>query len=405
MAPFEAGEKLSVPIECIFGINPVRFFVDFGVFYMLLLAVSLTLNLEAGYAGVPNFGKVLFVAGGAAIAGFVSGRLAVLALGITTAGNYNTLIARIIGQVNGSLSGNLLLSAELLLVGVVSAAGIGSVLGYLASFPAIRLREDYLGMLLLAAAQFFQIFLRSYEPLIGGTQGILVPDVFAWAAGGIGTRDLAVLAVLIAFVALVLLYLERVARSPLGRTLRAVRDNEIAARALGKDDVAIRRGVIIIASAISGMVGALLTFYVGSVGSETWTRITWTFWPWVIVIIGGAANNLGVALGAFSFTMILKGVEQFKFCFQSVIPFDVNWMEYLAFASLLILILVFRPGGILPEKSSETLPRQRVAYMMTPTTSDSEQLGQDRPKEGSPNGQEDSTSPPDSSSQESDGGV
>ena len=70
-----------------------------------------------------------------------------------------------------------------------------------------------------------------------------------------------------------------------------MRDNEVAARALGKDDVAIRRNVIIIASAISAMAGALLTFYVGAVNAESWTRITWTFWIWVMLIIGGAANN------------------------------------------------------------------------------------------------------------------
>ncbi len=357
---------MSVPSVILFEVDLVKFLIDFGVSYMLFLVVSLTLNLEAGYAGVPNFGKVLFVAGGAAVAGSVSGRLAAIVLSINTPGDYNTLVARIIGQINLSLSTNALLSIELLLLGVLLAAGVGAALGYLVSFPAIRLREDYLGMLLLASAQFFQILLRSYEPLIGGTQGILVPDVFAWAGAGIGVRDVAVLGVFILFAALVSLYLERVARSPLGRTLRAIRDDEVASRAMGKDDVAIRRGVIIIASAISGMAGALLTFYAGSVGAETWNRITWTFWPWVIVIIGGAANNLGVALGAFSFTLILKGVDQVKFRFQDLIPFDVNWLEYLAIASLLILILVLRPGGILPEKSSATLPTPTVAAIIEP---------------------------------------
>jgi len=122
--------------------------------------------------------------------------------------------------------------------------------------------------------------------------------------------------------------------------------------------------VIIVASAISGVAGALLTFYVGSVGSETWTRIEWTFWIWVIVIIGGAANNAGVALGALSFTFLFKVVDQVKYQFSSYIPFDVNWLEYILFASLLISILAFRPGGILPEKSSLTLPPMQVQGIM-----------------------------------------
>lgn len=334
--------------------------------YALFLVVSLSLNLEAGFAGVPNFGKVMFVAAGAAVAGSVSGRLAAVILGVNTHGDYNGFIAQIIQQLDSSLSNNAVLSIEILFLGIILAAIIGAALGFFASYPAIRLREDYLGMLLLAAAQLFQIFLGGYEPLIGGTQGIEVPDLFAWAGNGIEVRDVVVLGFVAVFAGLVYFYAERVARSPLGRTLRAVRDNEVAARSLGKDDVAMRRNVIIVASAISAMAGALLTFYVGAVNAETWTRITWTFWIWVMLIIGGAANNAGVALGAFSFTFLFKVVDQVKFYFQGSIPFDVNWLEYLMFASLLILILAFRPGGILPEKSSVTLPWRTVAQVMQP---------------------------------------
>jgi len=348
----------------LFGVDIIRFLIDLGTAYALYLAVSLTLNLEAGFSGVPNFGKVMFVAAGAAAAGSVSGRVAAIVLGINTHGDYNGFIATIIPGINTALTQNIVLSAELLLLGVLLAAAVGAVLGFVASFPAIRLREDYLGMLLLASAQLFQIFLGGYQPLIGASQGIEVPDVFAWAETGIGVRDVVVLVLVAAFAALVYLYVERVARSPLGRTLRAVRDNEVAARALGKDDAAVRRNVIIVASAISAVAGALLTFYVGAVNAETWTRITWTFWIWVMVIIGGAANNAGVALGAFSFTFLFKVVDQVKFYFQGYIPFDVNWLEYLMFASLLIIILAFRPGGILPERSSATLPWRTIAQIV-----------------------------------------
>jgi branched-chain amino acid transport system permease protein len=344
--------------------NIATFLVDFGTIYTLYLAVSLTLNLEAGFAGVPNFGKVMFVAGGAAIAGSVCGRLSAIILGLNTFGNYNSHIPLLITEINPLLRNNIPLSFALLGLGILLAAGIGSAMGYFASYPAIRLREDYLGMLLLGAAQLFQIFLGGFEPFIGGTQGIEVPDVFGWADVGVGVRDVIILFFLAGFALIVYLYVERIARSPLGRTLRAVRDNETASRALGKNDVAIRRNVIIVASAISGVAGALLTFYVGSVGAETWTRIEWTFWIWVMVIIGGSANNAGVALGAFSFTFLFKVVDQVKYQFSSFIPFDVNWLEYILFASLLISILAFRPGGILPEKSSLTLPPTQVQGIM-----------------------------------------
>ena len=351
---------MDVPMFVLFGIDIIRFLIDLGTAYALYLVVSLTLNLEAGFSGVPNFGKVMFVAAGAAAAGSVSGRVAAIVLGINTHGNYNGFIATIIPSVNTGLSQNIILSIGLLVLGVLLAALVGAVLGFVASYPAIRLREDYLGMLLLASAQLFQIFLGGYQPLIGASQGIEVPDVFAWAETGIEVRDVVVLVLVAAFAFLVYLYAERVARSPLGRTLRAIRDNEVAARALGKDDAAVRRNVIIVASAISAVAGAILTFYVG----ETWTRVTWTFWIWVMLIIGGAANNAGVALGAFAFTFLFKVVDQVKFYFQGYIPFDVNWLEYLMFASLLIIILAFRPGGILPEKSSATLPWRTIAQIV-----------------------------------------
>jgi branched-chain amino acid transport system permease protein len=381
--------EFGIPTVPFFGIDIVSFTIDFGIAYALILAVSLTLNLEAGYAGVPNFGKVLFVAGGAAVAGAVTGRLAVLLLNINTSGDYNTHIAQVINRANLSLGDNFPLSIEILLAGVVLGAIVGAGLGVIFSVVASRenLREDYLGMLLLAAAQFFQIFLRSYEPLIGGTQGILVPDVFAWASPcpqgqtcssfhgivlvpslvaltGLKVRDVAVLLTVVTFCGLVYLYSEGIARSPLGRMLRAIRDDDIASKALGKNDVAVRRNVIVIASAISGVAGALITFYSSTVGADTWTRVTWTFYPWLVVIIGGAANNLGVGLGAFVFVLLLKGIDQVKFRFQSFIPFDVNWLEYLAFASLLILFLFFRPGGIVPEQPSKTLSELEIANTM-----------------------------------------
>jgi branched-chain amino acid transport system permease protein len=355
---------LDVPTLFLFGIDVIRFSIDLATAYGLYLIVSLTLNLEAGFTGIPNFGKVLFVAAGAAAVGFVCGRLAALVLGVNTFGDYNGHIQAIIPPLDKLLAGNPVVALEILFAGLAIAATIGAVLGLLTSYPAIRLREDYLGMLLLAAAQLFQIFLGGYEPLIGGSIGISVPDFFGWAGNGIEVRDVVVLGFVAVFAAVVYVYMERVARSPLGRTLRSIRDNEMASRALGKRDAIMRRNVIIVASAISAMAGALLAFYVGSVTPETWTRITWTFWIWVMLIVGGAGNNAGVALGAFAFTFLFKITDQVKFYFQGYIPFDVNWLEYLTFAALLILIIAYRPGGILPEKSSVTLPWKTLAEIM-----------------------------------------
>ena len=355
---------MALPQAVFFGVDLVKFGIDFVNFYALYFAISLTLNLEAGYTGIPNFGKVLYVAGGAAVAGSLSGRLAAYVYGINTHGDYITFNARIITQVNILIASDPVFAAELVLLSLVIAALIGAVFGYLSSYPAIRLREDYLGMLLLAVAQFFQIFLRGFGPLVGGTQGIFVPDPYAYFASlGIGVRDLVAAAVISVFAVLVFFFAEKVARSPLGRTMRAVRDNEDASRALGKDDASVRRKVLVVASAIAGMAGALVTFYYGSVGADTWSRFAWTFWPWLIVIIGGAANNAGIALGALFFTALFKGLAQIQIVLPPSTLSDPNYVVDIAFAALIVIVLLVRPDGILRERPTPTLPRRKLVMI------------------------------------------
>jgi len=355
---------MALPQAVFFGVDLVKFGIDFVNFYALYFAISLTLNLEAGYTGVPNFGKVLYVAGGAAVAGSLSGRLAAYVYGINTHGDYVTFNAQIITQVNNLIASDPVFATELVLLSLLIAALIGAAFGYLSSYPAIRLREDYLGMLLLAVAQFFQIFLRGFVPLVGGTQTIQVPDPYVYFASlGIGVRDLVAAAVISVFAITVYFFAEKVAKSPLGRTMRAVRDNEDASRALGKDDASVRRKVLVVASAIAGMAGALVTFYYGSVGADTWTRFAWTFWPWLIVIIGGAANNAGIALGALFFTALFKGLAQIQVLLPPSVLSDPNYIVDIAFAALIVIVLLVRPEGILPERPTLTLPRRKLAMI------------------------------------------
>ena len=129
---------MDVPTFFLFGVNIIRFMIDLMIAFALYLVVSLSLNLEAGFAGVPNFGKVMFVAAGAVVAGSVSGRLAAFILGVNTHGNYNGFIAQIITQLDSSLSGNAVLSIEILLLGVLLAAAIGASLGFLSGDQAER---------------------------------------------------------------------------------------------------------------------------------------------------------------------------------------------------------------------------------------------------------------------------
>jgi len=367
---------VGLPIVSVFGINIVSFSIDFIEFYALYLALSLSLNLEFGYTGIPNFGKVLFIAGGAAFGGAVAGRLAAYILGVGVNEDFITFNARIITQVNNDLVNDPGLALELVVVSLVVAALVGGLLGFLASYPAIRLREDYLGMLLLGVAQFFDVVLRTYTPLIGGAQPIFVPDPYTyWSTLGPGVRDLFAMVVMVGFAIGVYIFIERVVRSPMGRTLRAIRDNENASAALGKDNAKMRRNVLIVASAIAAMAGALYSFYVGSVEYDTWTRFAWTFWPFLIVIIGGVGNNTGIAVGAFFFTLILRGLEQAQSFIQPYLFFNVNWLQDLLLAGLLIVILYARPEGIIRERSSFTLRRSVLGRIVKAAPGDANQDG------------------------------
>lgn len=350
-----------MPELAVLGItNWPNFLTSLLAFFALYLVITISLNLEMGYAGIPNFGKVLYFMAGAAFSGSFAIRASAWLLGYKgdTVGLDNFLVA---GKLSDMLRSDLPASVLLIAMTVAIGALVGGAIGYLSIFPAIRLRQDYLAMLLLGAAAFFQIFLANYSPIINGSLGIDIPNFFAWA-GGYGT--LAATLLIAGFALCVYAYTERMVRSPLGRTLRAMRDNEHASEALGKDTVAIRRNVLIVASAITGIAGALYTIYTGDTNPAIYDRVTWTFWPWVMVILGGAASNSGVAIGTFAFVFLLEYINATKYLLQNVLPFDVTWLEYLLFGSLLIVILMARPQGILREKPSSTIGRSETSEIM-----------------------------------------
>ena len=347
----------------------VTFFRDFIIFFAIYLIVALSLNLEYGYGGVPNFGKVLAVAAGAFTVGFFPGRIAAWLFNIGTA-EYNGLTdyatldyhVTIVTEVNKVLGANPALSIAIFFVTLIVAALIGAAIGYVASYPAIRLREDYLAIMLLAMGEAIRVIGHNYTPIIRGNIGALVPDPFAWARE---FRYMVVLLFIVGVCLMVLFYLERLVRTPLGRMLRATRDNEDVAESLGKDVTRIRMKVIVIASMIGAIAGALDAFKAGGIIATMYHRETWTFWPWVMVILGGAANNTGIVVGAFAFTSLRRLIDYFKGYLNPFVPFSVVWLEPLILGIMLILILMYRSGGLIPEKPTPTLSRKKLKKIIS----------------------------------------
>jgi len=308
---------------------------------------------------------VLFVSVGGLIAGSLAYRLAVYVLGLKSSDVIGSQ-ALFSTEINQQISNHPIFGFELLLFSLAVGAALAAVIGYLASFPAIRLREDYLGMLLLAAGQFFLIFVTAYYPITGGTQGLLVPDALYWTISSLGLRDVVVLCIVAVAAAGVYFYAERIARSPLGRMMRAVRDNEISSDAIGKDTVAVRRNVLIVASALSGIAGVLWIMWLPSVSPTTFTRTVWTFYPFVMVILGGAANNLGVGVGTAAFVGIITTIDQARTCILAngiSLPIDINAFEPIMLGVLLIAVLFWRPKGLIKEKPTPTLKKSKLRQL------------------------------------------
>jgi ABC-type branched-chain amino acid transport system, permease component len=325
------------------------------------LIVTISLNLEYGYGGVPNFGKTLAVAGGAFVAGYLPGRLLATGWGVGKGLDYVNDNTKIISSVNQNLSANIPLSLGIILLTLGAAILVGALLGYVVAYPTKKLRADYLGMTFLAAGQVLLVIGNNYAPLVGGSFGIAVPDPYSWVSsyslfGLSGGEMRNVFAVIfMSLVALAIyLYTRKLTHSPLGRLLRAIRDDENSALALGKDVQKKRIAVIVFASAIAAVAGALYAFYTANVISTSYSMASWTFWPWVMVMLGGAANNRGVVAGTFIFVAIRQAIVSFKYVFAPLVPFDIVWLDTLMLGATLLVILIYRPNGLFPEKPIKT---------------------------------------------------
>ncbi|RLF37627.1 MAG: branched-chain amino acid ABC transporter permease, partial [Thermoplasmata archaeon] len=335
------------------------FILDLLAYLAPYLVVALSLNLEYGFGGIPNFGKAFAVMGGAFTVGYLPGRLAVTMLGLGNGfgEDYIKRNAMYISQVNQVLASNPMLATSILLLSLVAAMAVGAVLGAVLYYPLAKLREEFLAMVLLAIGELLVLFGRNYPPLVGGTLGVSVPDVFRWAGEN---RYLVTTAFMSAVALLVLAFVEALTRSPLGRLLRAVRDDESAAYAYGKDVAKVRLEAFIVSSSIGALAGALYAFYTTCVVSSPFARVVWTFWPWVMVILGGTANNMGVLLGVFTFVSVKRLIIRYKYVLEPVLPFSVIWLDMLLLGVALVLILLYRPEGLLPERPIKTVGVKRT---------------------------------------------
>ncbi|MBY6047349.1 branched-chain amino acid ABC transporter permease [Vannielia litorea] len=163
---------------------------------------------------------------------------------------------------------------------------------------------------------------------------------------------------------LIIVALQLALKSPWGRMMRAIRDNETAARAMGKDVTRRHLQVFILGSAICGMAGAMMTTLDGLLTPGTYQPLRFTFLIWVMVIVGGSGNNLGALLGGLLVWWLWIQVEPLGRLFMETLTWplpDGSWlkdhlldsvqhMRLLTMGIVLLLVLRFSPRGLIPER-------------------------------------------------------
>jgi len=289
-----------------------------------------SLNLQYGMTGIYNFAWILFQSIGAYTA-------AVLTLGPSTA---NT------GFQHFILGTSIPFPLPLLIAGAV--AGVFSIpIGFVA---LRRLRADYEATVMLVISVVATLIVSNVQGMFNGTAGLsLIPEPL-YTFLHVSTLSYSWLYVLFTAVVcgIVYIFVHRVTSSPLGRAMRAVRDNEAAAESLGKHVTSVRMFAFIFGNVIAGMSGALLVQFIGA-----WSPGAWFFVETLIIltaiIVGGTGNNGGVILGALLVPIVFN--EATRYIPTSFAPAAiVDSVQWCVIGGLALAFLWFRPQGILPER-------------------------------------------------------
>jgi branched-chain amino acid transport system permease protein len=293
---------------------------------------ALGLNVHFGYTGLSNFGQVGFMLVGA----------------------YGTAITVDHG-------GPLWLG---ILVGIAAAVVLGLLLG----LPTLRLRTDYLAIVTIAVAEILRLLTRT-QRLSGLTHGVFGIQRFATSfyrvnpipdgKYGIGeisfsARNLWVILVGWALVALVALLTFLLVRSPWGRVLRSIREDEDAARSLGKSVFSYKLQSLVLGGTFGALAGILLAVDTQSVNPDTYLAVV-TFFAYTVLVLGGPAKVLGPVLGAVVFWFLLQVTDGILREGFNMSGGDVGAIRFALVGLGLMLLMIFRPQGILGDRDQAVL--------------------------------------------------
>ena len=313
----------------------------FGPEAVVFAIAAIGLNIHFGYTGLLNFGQVGFMLMGA----------------------YGLGIGIAIWDQTWWLS---------IFIGVLFSLALALVLG----FPTLRLRADYLAIVTIAAAEILRLIARS-KPMRGITRG--AEGLNEWAGpfqemtpwqettydfGPLTYTKMQVFVVVFGWllVALLVGFVYLLMTSPWGRVLKAIREDEDAARALGKNAYWYKMQSLMIGGVIGGFAGMLQVIGKGTVQPDTFVPQI-TFFAWTVLILGGAGRVFSPVVGAMLFWFLLTIAEgllrmlvETEWLPRSMLSAtDIGDFRFMFVGLALMLLMIFRPQGIFGDRAEMAL--------------------------------------------------
>ena len=312
------------------------FWAFVGVVAGIYTIVALGLQIQFGFTGLLNFGQVAFMAIGA-----------------------YTMAILVVKE-----GWSMWLAAPL---GVAAAAAGGVVLG----LPTVRLRSDYFAIVTIAFSEIVRYVATNEDSLTGGSQGTIALGKVGVAAQyngqwerfqarvqgwlGVSSKDVAML-VIVWIVATILLALVWLAvRTPWGRVLRAIREDEDAAASLGKNVPAYKLQVLALGSGLAGIAGLFYAWQFSFFSPDDFAPLL-TFFAWMIVILGGLGRIWAVPVGAGVFGFLFAGTRFLDFRPLSYLSgADRAYVRLIVIGLVIIGLVLLRPQGILGKRDEMVL--------------------------------------------------
>ena len=304
----------------------VFFLTDALVLGCINAIMVVGLNLHYGYSGLLNFAFYIYVAVGAYIAA------------ITTMGKST------VPGITYALGWTLPWWAGLLLGGIVAA-----ILGSLVFLLTVRrLRSDYLAIVTVAVAFIMWNVIDTYQPLFDADTGLFgVPQITGSANISTEAYSVIMLGLSAALLALFVWLSRRIFRSPFGRLLRSIREDDQVTAAFGRVTWKPQIAVFTIGCFLAGIAGGLLIFYISAWSPSAFLPLE-SFILLAALIVGGSGNYWGALLGAFVLIEALGEISRYVPNFGNAA--NVGAVRAMVIGLVLILMLRYRPEGIIPER-------------------------------------------------------